>query len=193
MQTDSEINRLVDTLPIGLPLAHDYQAAGGDFADDVNFHATVTDRASWLAAWKTFAKFGYRARAFFVTATLGAHQVEVIFDGGQEVVSFYNKLPNKITEPSPVIPVPAGFKGYVRITHEMTDWLECPMVPWSSAFDLAHAARVLEGQSVRFDLDGSVFAYGRNWQGKRPLQPRNHLASLATGRDVFGPVLVCFS
>lgn len=187
MNNDAEINRLVNTLPIGIP--------HGDprYLDRYNFNATISDRSSWLAAWRTFAKFGYRARAYHVTKYPGWYSVELFFDGIEEVLSFYRKQPNTLQEPSFDPPVPAGFKGYIRITPQMTSWEECPMVPWSDTFDLTEATRALEGLAESVPLMGRNHAFVRDWQGAIPTQPRNHLASLTLNLDVHGPVLLCFS
>lgn len=183
---------LVALLPHGIPTAPAYDAAGGDFANDAQVNIIVNDSDSFESAWRMLAKFGERARAYYVGPMSGqAYQIELVMDGANDALRYYNNLPTKVPAPNSKPNVPAKFNGYVRILPDHIDWREGWTLEWTQRFDLAHAETLLQSvadlvtlpKGEAFVRKPLVWASGNRW---------NRLASECLGANVWGPAIILY-
>ena len=187
--TQQAMIQLCKCAPIGIAQTQaQYDAAGGDFFEDAQMNLGIVDFDSYEAAWHTMAKHGRDVKAMtFIPSPFG-FSLFAVLERGSDAINFYNGLPKKMPRPNPSPNLLSKPKTFALIEPTHVRWTNVSTgvgaVDRDRAAELCGGNRITECRRngyhfLMLDLPGGM-------QGQR----FNRLASILSGVELYGPVVV---
>lgn len=184
---DDKIAQIAKCTPSGTPNRDIYNAAGGDFDDDSQVRILVTDSDSYEAAWRAFAQFGGDVLAVQCMRGPFGWQIGAVIKPGSDMLTYYNALPTRVPAPNPNPKLLAKRRKYAVI--DPSDILFSTIVERLGAVDQAEADKLCHGPSMSWQK-GALTFHGRDTSLNPEGVRFNRLASIVSGVETFGPIVV---
>lgn len=186
MIDEHSIVHIAKCTPRGTPNRDQYNAAGGDFDEDHQVQMTVTDSNSYEAAWRAFAQFGRDVLAVQCMNHFG-WQIRAVLKPGSDMIGYYNALPKRVPPPNATPKLLTKRRTYALI--DSADILFSMITVRLGVVETELADTLCHGPTMSW-RKGDLSFHGRD-ASLNPKDVRfNRLASIVSGVETFGPIIV---